>query len=176
MSRHDKTDDGRPLDDLLVVMERLERFHGELRDTLAAKLDRMRRADHAGLGTLADREKRILLSVHEQEGLRKQMMERVGRGYGIAAQTARIMPARQLAQRVGEPYRQRITAAADRLKAVAEEAGRANALITRVSQQVLDNLREAFAGIGGAGQPAGVYTSAGTMAADRPQKLFEMVG
>jgi hypothetical protein len=157
-------------------MDRLEGLHRDLCDTLMGKLERMRRADHDGLQALSEHERSLLVRIHEQEGLRKQVVERVGRGYGIAAETSRTMPARQLAQRVGDPYAERIAGAADRLKAVAEDVKRLNGLITRVSQHVLDHLREAFAAVSGGGRPAGVYSSAGTMIENRPRELFETVG
>lgn len=164
------------LDDLLVVMEHIEGLYHGLRDVLADKLGHMRRSDVAGMAACVERENELVGGIIEQEGLRKQVMEQVGRGYGMSSKTARTMPARRLAERVTEPHRSRLTQVADRLKGAVAEVKRVNSLITRVSAEVLTHLGSVFAAVSGTDAPAGGYTSAGRTVDHRPRELFETIG
>lgn len=175
-SQGDNTPTRTGLDDLLTVMQRLESLHQELREALQQKLEHMRRADQTGIQACLDREQVLVRSIIEQEGLRKQIMEQVGRGYGLGAKTARTMPARRLAERVTEPSRSRLNELADRLKSVVQDVKRINGLVTRVSQEVLGHLTEVFTTLTGSATPASGYSRAGRTVEGRPRELFETVG
>lgn len=180
MKRQDNNTSMRPtvdrrLGDLLVVMERLEGLYLELRQELSNKLEHMRRADHDGMAVSVEREQALVTRINEQEGLRKQVMEQVGRGYGLAPATIRAMPVRRLAERVIEPYRTRLFELADRLKAVVADVKKANGLINRVSQDVLTHVREIFSVITAA-EPASEYSCSGRTVESKPREMFSTIG
>ena len=164
------------VESLLVLLERLEGLHLELRSVLSDKLESMRKSDMEALQNCVDRERALTTRINEQEGLRKQLMEHIGRGYGIAPQAARMLPARRLADRLTEPHRGKINAMADRLKAAVTEVSKLNALIGRVSSQVLKYLGEIFTEIRGVEASPGVYSKYGQTVTTRPVELFEAVG
>lgn len=165
-----------PVESLLVLLERLERLHLELHAVLGDKLESMRKSDMSSLHDCMAREKALTTRIKEQEGLRKQLMERIGRGYGIAPQMARTLPARRLAERLAEPYRGKINAVTDRLKAAVIEVSKVNALVGRVSSQVLKYLGEMFSEVRGTEAAPDVYSKSGRTVAARPVELFEAVG
>lgn len=164
------------VESLLVLLERLEGLHLELRIVLDDKLESMRKSDMAALQDCVERESALIGRINEQEGLRKQLMERIGRGFGIASQAARMLPARRLANRLAEPQRGKIEAMTDRLKTAVTEVSKTNAMIGRVSSQVLKHLGEMFAQARGAEAAPGVYSKSGRTVAARPVELFEAVG
>lgn len=166
----------RRVESLLVLLERLEGLHLELRAVLDDKLESMRKSDMETLQDCVERESVLTTRISEQEGLRKQLMERICRGYGIASQTARRLPARRLADRLDEPQRGKINAMADRLKAAVMEVSKLNALIGRVSSQILKYLGEIFTEVRGAEASPVVYSKYGQTAAARPVEIFEAVG
>ena len=164
------------VESLLVLLGRLEGLHVELRVVLDDKLESMRKSDMAALHDCMEREKVLTTRINEQEGLRKQLMERIGRGYGIAPQVARKLPARRLADRFDEPQRGKINAVTDRLKNAVMEVSKLNALVGRVSSQVLKYLGEVFAEVRGTEASPGVYSKYGQTVTARPVELFEAVG
>ena len=166
----------RRVESLLVLLERLEGLHVELRAVLDDKLESMRKSDMQALRDCVERESVLTARINEQEGLRKQLMERIGRGYGIAPKTARTLPARRLAERLGEPHRGRINAVTERLKAAVVEVSKINALVGRVSSQVLTYLGEMFTEVRGTEASPGIYSKSGRTVAARPVELFEAVG
>jgi len=164
------------LEDLLIVMERLVGLYEHLRVALNEKLVHMRRSDHAAIQSSVKNEERLVVTINQQEGLRKQVMERVGRTFGLSASAAREMNARELSKRVAEPYRSRIDAVADRLRHIVEEVTTLNGFIARVSAEVLNHLREVFSAMIVTTQPPRGYSRTGHTVDVQPKELFEAVG
>jgi len=164
------------VESLFVLLQRLEGLHVNLRAVLSDKLESMKKSDLAALHESVERERALTARINEQEGLRKQLMERIGRGYGLASQAARTLSAGRLAERLTEAHRGRLDAAASRLRAAVVEVAKINAMIGRVSSQVLKHLGALFGQIGGAEASPGAYSKSGRTVAGRPFELFEAVG
>jgi hypothetical protein len=164
------------LDDLLVVLDRLEALHRDLCDSLAEKLEHMRRSDQEGIHRCTDREQLIATRLTEQEGLRKQLMAKIGRGYGLSPKAARALSANQLAERLAEPHSGAVAERAQRLRSTLEQVNRINRLVERVSREILDHLSEAFTAIATDEQPQSGYSQGGRAHGGRPRELFEAVG
>ncbi len=164
------------LGDLLIVLERLEGLHRDLCHTLTETLAHIRRSDQSSIQGCTDREQAIVSRVVKQEGLRKQLMERIGRGYGMGREAARALSARKLAERVEEPIRSDLTRRADKLQDTLTDLERINGIVKRVSIEILTHLREAFAAITPIDEPGGEYTERGRSFGGRPRELFEAVG
>lgn len=156
------------LGDLLIVLERLEGLHRDLCQTLTEKLKHIRRSDQSGIFACTDREQAIVSRVAQQEGLRKQLMERIGRGYGMGREAARALSARKLAERVEEPVRSDLTHRADKLQDTLTDVERINGIVKRVSIEILTHLREAFAAITPIDEPGGEYTERGRSFGGQP--------
>ena len=69
--------------ELLVVLDRLAELHRELLSLIRDKIEHMRSADTDRLRAATVREESLLQIIGEQEGLRRQLMDAIGRGYGI---------------------------------------------------------------------------------------------
>lgn len=164
------------LSDLLVVLDRIEGLHIELGHSLAEKLEHMRRCDQEGIHRCTDREQAIAARVTEQEGLRKQLMERIGRGYGLSPKAARALSANQLADRLGPPDSVEVTKRAKRLRNAIDQVSRTNRRVERVSEGILSHLSEAMTSIAGSEEPQSGYTKGGRTKSGRPRELFEVVG
>ncbi len=171
----DKTNCG-TLDALLALMERLEVLHFELRQALRTKLETMRDARLDDLHECVRREQALAERIGEQEGLRKQLMAKLGRAYGLAPSVARKMPARTFAERLDGPYRERFNEAADRLKTAVRDVKRANEMIGRVSAQVLTHVSNLFSDITAPEADRAGYTKKGHPATGVKRELFEAIG
>jgi hypothetical protein len=162
--------------ELLVLLDGLTRLHGELRSAVTDKIARMRAASIAGMHECVRREESLVLRVSEQEGLRKQLMDAIGRGFGAGAQKGRTWTAAQLADRLLEPQRGELLAAARRLRESVAEVARVNRMAGMIAQEVLKHYRHVFASMqaGGAAQPAG-YSRRGDVVSGSRRTLFDAV-
>lgn len=164
------------LDDLLMLLERLDRLHGELGDVLREKLQTMRRSDLDGIHACVHREQNLARRIDEQNGLRKQLTVKIGRAFGIAPETARAMTASGLAARVTDPYGERILDAAQRLKRTVVQVERTNRMVHQVSSRVLSHLHQVFSSIAEETEPADGYTPTGGTQTGQRRELFEAIG
>lgn len=164
------------LRDLLRVLGRLTEQHLELRTAIEGKVERMRSGHVDGLQNATRHERALIESIAEQEGLRRQLMDAIGRGFGISPQAARGLSARQLAERLAGPPRIRLLEAAGRLKTAAAAVSEVNQIATLIAQQVLHHLRCVFQAVATCDQPPDTYTPRGTLQLVPTRRLFEMTG
>ena len=136
----------------------------------------MRRASIQELGTCIEEEQELVTRIGEQEGLRRQLMEKIGRGYGISLTIARNLPVRELAQRVPEPTRTRLLAVSGGLKSAVERVKKVNNLVNRVSTDVLRHMEAVFSAVRATDSPSSSYTDRGQTAPPHPLELFEAIG
>src|SRR5512145_2113062 len=114
------------LSELATVLERMAGLYGELTVLANDKVAHMGKGDLAALRTDVAREEALVRKSQEQDGLRRQLLEIIGRGYGIAAQAARRMTASQLLQRLEPAKRWELELAVGRLRTAARELAEAN--------------------------------------------------
>ena len=164
------------LSELLVVLDRLTELHRDLLGAVRDKIEHMRSGDTAQLQADAVRHESLLKTIHEQEGLRRQLMDAVGRGYGISPQVARRMPARQLAERIEGRLRSGLLEAAERLRGVVREASEVNRVAVLIAQQVLHHLRCVFEAVAAPEGRPDIYSPHGTVVPSGTRRLFEMTG
>ncbi|HEY3242052.1 MAG TPA: flagellar export chaperone FlgN [Phycisphaerae bacterium] len=164
------------IDDLVVLLDRLTLLHAELLGSVQDKLQQMRAGSIEGMQSGAQREQALVARIAEQEGLRKQLMDVIGRGLGAAGQRARSWTVSELADRLLEPQRGALLNAARRLRESIAEVARANRMAGLVAQEVLRHFRHIFAAIAGAcpTQPAG-YSPRGDVVAVINRTLFDAV-
>lgn len=163
-------------DALLSLMRRLETMHDEFRRSLERKLEMLRTAQIEQVQVNIAAEEALAGRIREQEGLRKQLMEQLGRGFGMSPEIARSLPARKLAERLAEPYRGRLIQAAGGLKRAIEEVRKISHLIERVSVDVTRHLHHVFAAIRTTCEPSSGYTKRGDTVAGKPRELFLAIG
>lgn len=164
------------LEALLALMQRLERLHQELRKALDLKIENMRAARLSDLHACIRREQELTAKIGEQEGLRRQLMVQIGRGFGLSPETARRLSAQRLAERLAEPFRSRFHAVALQLKNAVESVRKVNDLIGRVSTQVLKHLDDVFTAITAPEPGRTGYTPKGQAVPGTGRELFEAIG
>ncbi len=162
------------VDELLFLLDGLTRSHEELLAVVRDKVAQMRQASIEGLQQCLRSEEALVARIAEQEGLRKQLMDSIGRTYGTAAHRARAWTRTELAERLVEPQRSQFLEATRRLRGLVADLARANRLAGVVAQQVLKHFRHVFSAMSGSlsGQPTG-YSASGNPLAGRNQTLFE---
>ena len=176
MTAHSITDStDRRLADLVVLIDRITALHRDLHCTLSEKLECMQLAEVDRIHGCVQEQRELVARINEQDGLRKQLAEQIGRAYGMSADTARSLSLTKLADRVGSPRAVELHGAADRLRAAVGDVRKMNDMVERVSCDVLRHMREVFAAAAD-GEPAGCYSPAGKTVAGRARELFEAVG
>ena len=164
------------LSDLFVVMDRLTDLHRELLDSTRDKIEHMRNSDTDALRAGTEREGALVQAIGEQEGLRRQLMDAIGRGYGMNPEMARRMPARQLASRIDGPERDQLLETADRLRDVVQEVAELNRIAALIGQEVLRHVRSVFESVSTPDDPPETYSPSGWVKPSGTQRLFEMTG
>ncbi len=177
MSRRDPVKDTQNrITALLRLMTRLGTLHDELGEAMSAKLDAMRAAKIDHMRECNKKETSIIGRIAEQEGLRRRLMEEVGRGFGMSAPVARTLSARALADRLAEPNRARLQEVSSKLCTSIEGVRRINDLVGGISKQTLHHLTEVFNAAIAGNEPAGVYTNTGATESAGRLELFEAIG
>ncbi len=164
------------IDNVVLIIERIEKLQCELKTVLMEMLGAMRSADVSGIGACIEREKGLIIRISEQEVLRRQAMEQIGSKLGMGKGLARTMTARMLVEHADEPTRSRAHDRISRLKKVVTDVSRMNRLVRRVSEQTLGHLKQVFSVVTSAGDDAGLYSAGGATVQRRPRELFEAIG
>ncbi|MCP4590814.1 MAG: flagellar protein FlgN [bacterium] len=162
--------------ELLVVLDRLTSLHHDLLRLIRRKTELMRSGDTDGLHTEAAREASLVETIRAQEGLRRQLMDAIGRGLGLNSQVARRLPVRQLAERLTESMRPALLSASERLRSVVRETAEANRLAALIAAQVLQHLRCIFEAVASPDQQPDTYSPRGQVVTGHGRRLFEMTG
>jgi len=163
-------------DELIMVLDRLEKLHGELAEVIDRKIDRMRVCDVPGMNECLGREQDLVAQVGEKEGLRRVLTDRVGRSFGMSPQKARRLTATQMAERLPAPHGRRLRASAGRLQELARRIERRNRVAGRLSTDVLEHLDTVLSAVTAPPDRSSAYSFAGRSVATAPRRLFEAVG
>lgn len=164
------------LSELRVVLDRLTGLYAELTALARDKVAHMARADVAALRAEVAREEGLVRKAQEQDGLRRQLLELIGKGFGVAGPVARRMTATQLLRRVDEGRRAEIERSVQGIRRAAAELSEANRVAGLVSAQVLSHMREVFAAISRVDDAPAVYTPHGRAAQGGARRIFETTG
>jgi len=164
------------LRDLVKLLGDLHGLHQELLQAVRGKTDAMRRGEIVRIQQCADIERSLVVRIQEREGLRSQLMELIGNDLGLSARSARVISASQLAKRVDEPYRERITEAAGDLKSTMAQLARENRVAGLIARDVLGHLRGIFESIGASVRRPVGYGADGALVAGADRQIIEAVG
>ena len=164
------------LSELGVLLERLTRLYQELAGVARDMVTHMGWADMDALHADVAREEALIRQAQEQDGLRRQLLELIGNGYGVAPMVARRMTSSQLLRRVDPGRRPELEQIIRRLRRAAAELSEANRLTGLASSQVLTHMRELFAAMSRAEDAPAVYTRSGRTALSGTRRIFETTG
>lgn len=168
--------DCKRLNDLVRLFGVLEDLQHKLATLIQSKIDAIQKADMHAMRELFDKERDIIQRIHEREGLRCQLMDEIGKELGLPSQTARAVPASQLATRLPVSQRGILLDAAAKLRSAIGQVARINRVAGRISSDILRHLQWVFASVVPRdGNPAG-YSGNGVPVTARSQRIFEAVG
>lgn len=161
---------------MVKVLSELKRLHDELAVVVREKLSAMRKADTDAMRSAVAREEFLAQRIHEQDGLRKQIVQLIGEQTGIPAAQARAMTVSEFAGRVAEPSRSQLLVLAAALREKVKETAEANRVAAIVSQEMLKHFRRIYQVMARANVVPGVYSWTGRTELRPGSTVFEAVG
>ncbi len=170
------TPEPKRLKELIRLLGGLQNMYEQLLRVVGDKIDAMRRADIPALRTLSQQEQSLAGRLQAREGLRRQMMDAVGKEMGLPAATARAMPVSQIASRLPELPRERLLHVAKRLRDVAARTAQANRIAGAVSREILSHLTWVFSSVRAKDGKTVGYSGVGAAVGPRETRIFEAVG
>ena len=162
--------------DLLRLLEGLTERHTELLRALQDQVEAMGRADHERMRITGARIESLTQGIAVQEGLRRQLMDAMGKELGLEPRRGRELTAGQMAERLSGTARETFEAASGRLRDVVDRVARANRLSAGVITGVLGHLKQVFAAIGREREPGGCYSGGGRSVRAPSMSILETVG
>jgi len=132
------------LKELTVLLADMSRLHQKLLEAVRHKLEAIRGADAEAMHRAARQEGELARRIKDQEGLRQLLMEELGEELGLASAQVRKLTVSELAARVAEPVRSRLTVLGAELRKCATEIARLNRVNAVVSQEMLKHFRTVY--------------------------------
>lgn len=164
------------LRELVRVLGIHKELHVELTGVVQEKMKAMRRADVPGLRRLGEQEHALIVKIEEREGLRRQLMDRLGEGAGLPKPSGRNMTISQLSARLPKSERGALLAAASELRAVAARLIKVNRLAGQAAEKLVGHLHWVFAAACSKRSDSAGYAGDGAVVPETASRLFEAVG
>lgn len=168
--------DPKRLRDLVTLLDGLHRSHEQLLALVRSKINAMRLADVSAMRDLAEQEQTLAKRVEQREGLRRQLMDKIGEQCGLSSQASRALSVSQIASRLCDPDRTALQQAAQKLRSIVTKLAQANRVAGAISREVLTHLEWVFASVRPAGGRALAYSGSGAPVAANDTRIFETVG
>lgn len=168
--------DPKRLRDLVTLLNGLHRLHEQLLALVRSKIDAMRRADIPAMQDMSEQEQALTKRVDQHEGLRRQLMDKIGEQCGLPSRTARALSVSQLSSRLRDPERTALQQSAQQLRNIVAKVAQANRVAGAISREVLTHLQWVFASVRPAdGRPL-AYSGSGEPVAATDARILETVG
>jgi hypothetical protein len=162
--------------ELVFLLGEFRKLHEELLAVIQHKLAAMRRADVEAVNSCLAREQFLANRIRQQEGLRQQLVQLIGKELGLAAEQTVRLSLKGLAERLEEPCRGRLLAQAAALRETMMTIDRANKVAAMVTGEMLKHFRQVCMAMARVGQSTGTYSPAGRLNSEAPARVFEAVG
>ncbi len=162
--------------DLVVLLGDLKRLHEEMLGVIRQKLAAMRQADTDALNSCLARERFLADRISQQEGLRQQLVQIIGKALGLELEARRTLTLSVLAEGLPEPERTQLLGLAAALRECLGQIESANKVAALVTGEMLKHFRQVYSAMARAGQTTGTYSSGGQLTTDRPTQVFDAVG
>jgi len=151
----------RRVEQLETVLGELRRLHDELSLVVRNKLESIRKADTDAIRSATTREEFLIGRIREQDGMRKQLLELIGKALDVPAPRARVMTIREVAAHVTEPARSRLLALAAALRERVRETAEGNRVAAVVSHEMLRHFRQVYEVMARVDDSPAVYSRTG---------------
>ncbi len=162
--------------DLVNLMGDLKTLHSDMLSVLQQKLAGMRRADTEAINSCTARERFLAERVQEREGLRRQLVQILGKELGLSPEQSAGLGVRDLAERLPEPRRGQLLVLGEALRELIGKIDNANKVVALVTGEMLKHFRHVYAAMARSGPSTGRYASNGQIAVERPTQVFDAVG
>lgn len=126
------------LEEFVALLGEEAGLHEQLGDALESCREAVRSADVAGISSATLRQKGLVQQVRRCEGVRRPLMDRLGRELGMAGRAGRSMALSHLEARLDSAARERVTAAGTRLKRAVDRVARLNRVNEHVASRLVD--------------------------------------
>ena len=164
------------LADLLRLLATLRHLHDKLGDVIDAKLGAMKRADIHAMRDLGEQEQSLAARIHEREGLRRQVMDRIGDEMALGKGLARTLSATQLAEQLRGVDKSAFQEAADLLGHSIRRVAQINRVAGVATREMLHHLRWVFASVRPQREETVGYAGDGTLVSPSNTRIFDAVG
>jgi len=144
--------------------------------TARAKLEAIRLADLAQLNALSVRDRELARQLSEREGLRRQLMERIGATWNLPPKEARGMTVTALSQRLDTDSADMVICAAAALRNAVADAKRLCQMTGRVAETLIHHLRWVWAAVKPVEQRGAAYEASGAVKSGSAGQLLETWG
>lgn len=160
----------------IELIKQFKRLHQGLLDAMSAKIEAMKQGDFEQMRRLDEKQRELVKAVREREGIRRQLLDAIGRDEGKDSGQLRKLSLLQLASRLVEPQRLELLDAARELKLVMGAVARKNNVAKTVVGGVLENLRFVFESVKAGSSKESNYSGAGTAIASNAAGMLDAVG
>lgn len=161
--------------DLVRLLDHLCGQHEELCGLVQGKIDAIKRADVDAMRLADVKERATAERIMEREGLRRSMMDGIGKELGLSSSHARALSLSQLAQRVAGTQRQLLERAGIALRDAVGRLARLNRVAGQVSVSILQHIESVFSAVT-VQDDTGDYTGSGRVRTGTGNLLFDAVG
>lgn len=166
----------RHLSELICLLQSLVGTHEELLGVIREKLAAMKRADLHAMREAACRERTLASTIHEREGLRRQLMDLIGDEMGLPPKSARLFTVSQLEARLPDASARALRTAADQLLHVMHKVAQSNRVAGNACREIVNHMKWVFEAVRpAADRPVG-YAGDGALVGPAPTKIFEAMG
>jgi hypothetical protein len=163
------------IEQLTTVLGELKRLHDELWLVVRNKLEAMRKADTDAIRSATAREEFLIRRMREQDGLRKQLLELIGKLVNIPAPQARRMAVSEVADYAKEPVKSQLLALAAALRDRVKETAEGNRVAAVVSHEMLKHFRQVYDVMAQVDQGPAVYSRTGQAERRTGTSVFDAV-
>jgi flagellar biosynthesis/type III secretory pathway chaperone len=182
------------LPELFRLLDAMRNLYEQLNETVRTKLHAMRKADIAEIQAALERERTLVARLVEREGLRKQLMDLIGKEVGLdpatgtkppananaapvlAGRAGRTLTVSQLAQLLSPMRASELKSRADALRKTVAEVAQANRVCDLTTRSLLHHLQWVFASVRPQSDPPIVYSGLGGTVTHSATRLVDIVG
>jgi hypothetical protein len=147
-----------------------------LLSVLQTKLEAMQRADLHAMRELSLQEHALVRQIQEREGMRRQLMDRMGEAQELPTRTAGTMTISKLASRLPVLHREALMGEADSLRRCVGRVAQINRVVDAASREVLHHLQWVMASVGPADEKSLGYGNHGSGVPPTGSRILEVIG
>lgn len=164
------------INELLELLNALEGLHRQLSAHARAKIVAMKTNDLPAVHELTEKERQLVARITERDGLRRQLMDAIGKEAGWPPHEGRTLSASQLALRCAGPQRSALLDIAAKLRERFASVARTTRIAGAIASGILEHLNEVFSAVRRNESCWVGYSGKGAAVAGLRASAFEAIG